>query len=299
MSVSDSAGSGPAAGAWSLAGRVALITGASRGIGKAIALGLAAEGCAVAVAAKTVDPDPRLPGTVGETVAAIEAAGGRGLAIRMDVRDDAMVADGVARTVETFGRLDIVIHNAGALWWKGVADTPANRFDLVMGVNARGGHLLCHHALPHLVEAGGGHVLMMSPPVTLDAVRGKSAYMISKLGMTLTAMAVAAEHRRQGIAANALWPETLVESSATINYRIGNPRLWYKADLVADAALAVLRRAPAERTGQALLCMQVLREAGITDFVPYRCDPDHAPPVLAGGLQLPQVGGKDKSDGTL
>lgn len=296
MSVSSSDGS-PTSD-WSLDGRVALITGASRGIGKVIALKLAAEGCAVAVAAKTVEPDPRLPGTVGETVAEIEAAGGRGLAVRMDVRDDDMVAAGVDRTVETFGRLDIVIHNAGALWWKGVADTPVNRFDLVMGVNARGGHLLCHHALPHLEASGGGHVLMMSPPMVIDAVPGKSAYMISKLGMTLTAMAVAAEHGHKGIAANALWPETLVESAATINYRIGNRQLWYKAELVADAAMAVLRRAPAERSGQALLCMQVLREAGVTDFVPYRCDPDHEPPVLAGAFRLPQVGGKDKSDGT-
>ncbi len=293
MSVSDS--NGP----WGLAGRVALITGASRGIGKSIALKLAAEGCAVAVAAKTVEPDPRLPGTVGETVAAIEAGGGRGLALRMDVRDDDMIADGVARTVEAFGRIDIVIHNAGALWWKGVAETPANRFDLVMGVNARGGHLLCHHALPHLEAAGGGHVLMMSPPLALETVPGKSAYMISKLGMTLTAMAIAAEYRGRGIAANALWPETLVETAATINYRIGNPKLWYKAALVADAAMAVLRRAPAEQTGEALLCMQVLRDAGVDDFVPYRCDPDHEPPVIMSGVRLPEVGGKHKGDGTL
>lgn len=284
---------------WTLDGKVALITGASRGIGKVIALKLAAEGCAVAVAAKTVDPDPRLPGTVGQTVAEVEDAGGRGLAVPMDVRDDAQVAAGVARTVETFGRLDVVIHNAGALWWKGVADTPVNRFDLVMGVNARGGHLLCHHALPHLEASGGGHVLMMSPPVVLDAVPGKSAYMISKLGMTLTAMAIAAEYEAKGIAANALWPETLVESAATINYRIGNRSLWYKADLVADAALEILRTAPRARTGQALLCMEVLRAAGVTDFVPYRCDPNHEPPVLAGAFKLPAVGGKDKSDGSM
>lgn len=294
MSASESTTAG-----WTLAGKAALITGASRGIGKVIAQKLAAEGCAVAVAAKTVEPDPRLPGTVGQTVAAIERAGGRALAVPMDVRDDGMVADGVAATVGAFGRLDIVIHNAGALWWKGVADTPANRFDLVMGVNARGGHLLCHHALPHLEAAGGGHVLMMSPPLVIDAVPGKSAYMISKLGMTLTAMAIAAEYRSRGIAANALWPETLVESSATINYRIGNPRLWYRAELVADAAMAVLRTPPAERTGKALLCMQVLRAAGVRDFTGYRCDPDHEPPVLAGAFRLPEVGGKDKGDGRL
>lgn len=284
---------------YTLDGKVALITGASRGIGKAIALALAREGCAVAVAAKTVDPDPRLPGTIGETVEAIEAIGGKGLAVAMDVRDDHQIAAGVAATIARFGRLDIVIHNAGALWWKGVADTPADRFDLVMDINARGAHLLAHHALPHLKAAGGGHVLVMSPPIIIDAVPGKSAYMTSKFGMTLCAMALAAEHRHDGIAANALWPETLVESAATINYRIGNPQTWYKAELVADAALAVLRTPPSERTGQALLCMEVLREAGVTDFVPYRCDPDHEPPVLAGAFKLPAVGGKDRSDGRM
>lgn len=288
-----------ASDAWTLDGKVALITGASRGIGKALAVTLARAGCRVAVAAKTIEPDPRLPGTVGETVEAIEAVGGQGLAVRMDVREDAEVAAGVKATVDRFGRLDIVVHNAGALWWKGVADTPVNRFDLVMGVNARGGHLLCHHALPHLRAAGGGHVLMMSPPVVLDAVPGKSAYMISKLGMTLTAMAIAAEHRTDGIAANALWPETLVESAATVNYRIGNPKLWYRAELVADAALAVLSTPPTDRTGKALLCMEVLCAAGVEDFTPYRCDPAHEPPVLAGAFRLPAVGGKDKSDGSI
>lgn len=284
---------------WTLTGKVALITGASRGIGKEIAVALARAGCRVAVAAKTVEPDPRLPGTIGETVEAIEAAGSEGLAVKMDVRDDAQIEAGVAATVERFGRLDIVIHNAGALWWKGVADTPASRFDLVMGVNARAAHLLAHHALPHLVAAGQGHVLVMSPPVVLEGVPGKSAYMTSKFGMTLCALAIAAEHRADHIAANALWPETLVESAATINYRIGNPSTWYKAALVADAAIAVLSTPPDERTGQTLLCMEVLREAGVEDFVPYRCDPDHEPPVLAGAFKLPAVGGKDKSDGTI
>lgn len=284
---------------WHLQGKVALITGGSRGIGKAIALALAREGCKVAVAAKTVDPDPRLPGTIGETAEAIEAIGGEALAVAMDVRVDHQIRAGVAATVERFGRLDIIIHNAGALWWKGVADTPADRFDLVMGVNARGAHLLAHHALPHLRAAGGGHVLVMSPPIMVEAVPGKSAYMTSKFGMTLCAMAIAVEHRVDGIAANALWPETLVETAATINYRIGSPETWYKAELVADAALVVLRTPPAQRTGQALLCMDVLREAGVDDFVPYRCHPDHEPPVLAGAFKLPPVGGKSKSDGRI
>ncbi|MCA9537527.1 MAG: SDR family oxidoreductase [Myxococcales bacterium] len=284
---------------WKLEGKVALITGASRGIGRAIAERLAREGVKLALAAKTVEPDPRLPGTLHDVAAAVKAAGSEALVVQMDVRDDAAVAAGVAATVERFGRLDIAIHNAGALWWKPIEHTAADRFDLVMGVNARGAHLLAHHAIRHLRAAGGGHFLVMSPPILLASLVGKSAYMLSKLGMTMTAMALADEGRRDGIAANALWPETLVESAATVNYRIGNPSLWYKADLVADAAYEVLRTPPRERTGQALLCMRVLQEAGVTDLTPYRCDPNSEPPVLDPSFALPQVGGKDKSDGTL
>lgn len=284
---------------WTLQDKVVLLTGGSRGIGRSLAVALAREGAKVAVAAKTIEPNPRLPGTLGETVEAIEAVGGQGLAIRMDVRDDAAISAGVAATVERFGGLHIVIHNAGALWWKPVADTPARRFDLVMDVNARAAHLLCHHALPHLKAAGGGHVLTMSPPLMPHAVAWKSAYMISKFGMTITAMGVAEEHRADGIGANALWPETLVGTAATINYQIGNARHWYKPELVADAAVAILRRPPLEQTGQALLCLEVLRAAGVTDFVPYRFDPEHEPPILDELSKLPRVGGKETSDGQI
>lgn len=269
--------------------KVAIVTGAARGIGAAIARTLARDGARVVV----VD----VP-AAGEQLTKV-ANEIRGTALQLDITADDATERIVQHVRERYGRLDVVIHNAGALWWKGVADTPADRFDLVMGVNARGAHLLAHHALPHLKAAGGGHVLVMSPPIIVDAVPGKSAYMTSKFGMTLCAMAIAAEHHHDGIAANALWPETLVESAATVNYRIGNPQTWYKAELVADAALAVLRTPPSARTGQALLCMEVLREAGVIDFVPYRCDPDHEPPVLAGAFKLPAVGGKTRSDGRI
>lgn len=282
----------------SLEGKVALITGASRGIGRAIALRLAKEGVRVAVAAKTVTPHPTLPGTIGETAEACEALGTEALAVRMNVRNDDDVAAGVADTVARFGRIDMAIHNAGALWWKPIADTPIRRFDMVMDVNVRGAHSLAIHTLPHLKAAGGGHFLVMSPPVVLEALPGKTAYLISKYGMTMVAMGLAAEHKADNIAANALWPETAIESAATIHFKLGTPAMWYKADLVADATYEVVRQPPAERTGQALLVMDVMREAGVTDFTPYRCDPNSEPPLFTV-TDIPRAGGDEKAGGQI
>lgn len=279
-----------------LEGKVALITGASRGIGKAVALRLAKAGCAIVVAAKTTEPHPKLPGTIHDTAAACEALGAGALAVKMDVRDPRQIDLGVAAAVSAFGRLDIVIHNAGALWWKPLVDTPVSKFDLVMDVNARGAYALAHAAVPHLKAAGGGHFLTMSPPIDARLMKGKIAYLISKFGMTMTAMGVAAEHAKDNIAGNALWPETAIESAATRNFGFGRPEHWYKADIVADATFEVVRRPPAERTGQALLVMQVLRDAGVTDFVPYRCVADSEPPIL-NALMMPRAGGQEQAGG--
>ncbi|MEZ4469468.1 MAG: SDR family oxidoreductase [bacterium] len=281
-----------------LEGKVALITGASRGIGRAVAERLAQAGCRIAVAAKTVEPHPELEGTIGETVAAVEALGVEALAVQMDVRDPVAVAAGVEATVARFGRLDIAIHNAGALWWKPIMDTPANRYDLVDQVNARAAHLLAHAAIPHLKAAGGGHFLTMSPPIMTDAIGGKTAYMISKFGMTMVALGVAAEHARDGIAGNALWPETAIESAATKHFKFGTPAMWYKAELVADATYAVVRQDPRALTGQALWVMEVMRGAGVTDFVPYRCDPAHEPPPI-NAMRMPRAGGRETAGGKI
>lgn len=280
----------------SLEGKVAIITGASRGIGKAIALRLAREGCRVVVAAKTTEPHPKLPGTIHDTARECEALGSEALAVKMDVRDEAQVAAGVRAAVERFGRLDIAIHNAGALWWKPIVDTPVRKYDLVNEVNARAAYALAYHALPHLEAAGGGHFLTLSPPVALDALPGKVAYLVSKFGMTMVALGVAAEHRADNIAGNALWPETAIESAATINFGLGGPSMWYKADIVADAAWEIVRRPPLERTGQALLVLDVLREAGVTDFTKYRCDPESEPPIL-NVAALPRAGGGERAGG--
>lgn len=282
----------------SLDGKVALITGASRGIGKAIALRLAKEGVHIAVASKTVEPHPKLPGTIHETADAVRQLGVKAAAIRMDVRDTSEIESGVEQTVSELGRLDIAIHNAGALWWKPILDTPPKKFDLVHEVNARGAFGLAHFAIPHMIKSGGGHFLVMSPPIDLRAVTGKTAYVMSKFGMTMVALGVAEEHRKDNVAGNALWPDTAIESAATQNFGLGTPSEWYKADIVADATYEMVRRAPSERTGQAMLVLDVLREAGITDFIPYRCDPNSEPPILTVS-DLPRAGGKELAGGAI
>ena len=262
-------------------GRVAVVTGASRGIGKAISLRLAQEGCDVVVAAKTADPNPKLPGTIGETASEIEALGRRALAVRCDVREEASVQDMAKRTLDTFGRVDFLINNAGALWWMDLAQTPLRRFDLVMGVNARGAFSCTQAFLPAMVEQGYGHILMMSPPIQPEAAAHKIAYMISKFGMTLIAHGLAAEVSEQNVACNALWPATMVESLAVINFGLGDPSMWRKPDILCDATVAVFKREPRTFTGHALIDEDFLREhEGVTDFSVYRCDPNVEPPRL-------------------
>jgi citronellol/citronellal dehydrogenase len=276
--------------------KVAIITGASRGIGKAIALRLAGEGYRIVAAAKTSDPDPRLPGTIHDTVRECEALGVEALAVKMDVRDPAQVEAGVRAAVERFGRLDVAVHNAGALWWKPILETPVRKYDLVNEVNVRGAYALAYSALPHLVAAGGGHFVTLSPPVSLDALGGKCAYLISKFGMTMVALGVAAEHRRDNVAGVALWPETAIETAATVNFGLGGPSTWYKAEIVADALWEILKRPPLDYTGRALLVLDALREVGVTDFTKYRCDPNSEPPIL-DVYGLPRAGGNERADG--
>jgi citronellol/citronellal dehydrogenase len=260
------------------AGRVAMVTGASRGVGKALALRLAAEGCDVVVAAKTVTPDPRLPGTIGETAREVEALGRRALAAELDVRDDAAIERVVKQTLAEFGQIDFLVNNAGALYWRSVAETEMKRFDLVMGVNARGAFACARHVLPSMLARRFGHILMLSPPVDPHAGAGKVAYALSKFGMTLVAQGIAEEVRGQGVAANALWPATLLESQATIRWGLGDRSLWRKPDIVADAMVAIFSKPPDALTGQSLIDEDFLRAEGVTDFARYRCDPDKEPP---------------------
>ncbi len=268
------------------AGRVAMVTGASRGVGKALALRLGAEGCDVVVAAKTAAPDPKLPGTIHDTAREIEALGRRALAAPLDVRDDVAVERVVKQALEHFGQIDFLVNNAGALYWRSVAETEMKRFDLVMGVNARGAFACTRHVLPSMLARKFGHILMLSPPVEPRAGAGKVAYALSKFGMTLVAQGVAEEVRGQGVAANALWPATMLESQATIRWGLGDRSLWRTPEIVADAMVAIFAKPPDTMTGQALIDEDFLRGEGVTDFSRYRCDPDKEPPRVGFDFKL-------------
>jgi citronellol/citronellal dehydrogenase len=262
----------------SLKDRVAIITGASRGIGRAIALGLARQGCAVVIAAKSITSTDKLPGSIHTVAAEVEALGGTALPIQVDVRDEQQVAALAARTRERFGRIDILVNNAGALWWKPLDETPAKRFDLVMGVNARAAFFCCQAVLPAMKEQRFGHIINLSPPFDPAMVPGRIAYTISKLGMTLLTFGLAQEVKAHHIAVNSLWPVTIIESQASINHALGTPAMWRKPDILVDCVLRLVAKDPSEVTGQALLDEDFLRAEGVTDFSGYACVPGSQPP---------------------
>jgi|SRR5579871_1422583 len=256
-----------------LKGRVAIVTGSSRGIGKALALRLAREGAAVTIAAKTEQSSERLPGSIHETAEAIRAAGGRALAIAADVRDEDAIRNMIERTVTEFGRLDILVNNAGAIWAQPILQTPPKRFDLMMGINVRAAYIASYYALPHMVEQQWGHILNMCPRLTNEPSPGKVAYMISKLGMARLAIGLAEEHRGDNIAANTLWPRTIIESQASINWQMADRSQWRTPEIVCDASLAIFAQEPRSCTGREWIDEDALRElAGITDFHHYWCE---------------------------
>ena len=267
-----------------LQGKVAIVTGASRGIGRAIALGLACSGAHVVIAAKSAESNARLPGSIHSVAGEVEALGGQALPVQVDVRDEAQIETMVARTLERFGRIDILVNNAGALWWKPLLETPAKRFDLVMGVNARAAFLCSRAVLPSMISQRFGHVINMSPPMDLAMVPGRVAYAISKLGMTLLTLGLAAEVKEHGIAVNSLWPVTIIESQASINHGLGTPAAWRKPDILVDCVLRLVRKGPSEVTGQALLDEDFLRSEGVTDFGGYACVPGAEPARMSWAM---------------
>ncbi len=252
-----------------LEGRVAVITGASRGIGRALALRLAREGADIVVAAKSEQPTEKLPGTIYETAAEVERLGRRALPVRVDVRSEEDVARMAEQAMERFGRIDILINNAGALWWKPVLETPPKRFDLLIGVNVRAAYLCAYYVLPHMKRQGWGHIINMAPGISTHANPGMVAYMIAKTGMARLAIGIAEEHRQDNIAANALWPVAPIETAAVINNRLGERDQWRTPDILCDAVMAILSQEPSRCTGRQLTDEQILREAGITDFDRY------------------------------
>ena len=261
--------------------KVAVVTGASRGIGRELALGLAREGYRVAIAAKSTESTAKLPGSIHTVAEEVEQLGGQALPIAIDLRDEAAIERMAAQVVERFGRIDVLINNAGALWWQSLLNTPAKRFDLVMSVNARAAFLCCRAVLPHMIERKSGHIVNMSPPLDLAMVPGRIAYSISKLGMTLLTHGLAEEVRPHNIAVNSLWPTTIIESQASINHCLGTRAMWRQPAILVDCVLRLLRKEPAEITGQALLDEDFLRAEGVTDFSGYACVPGTNPPRLS------------------
>jgi citronellol/citronellal dehydrogenase len=267
-----------------LQGRVAVVTGASRGIGRAIALGLARVGCAVVIAAKSTTSSEKLPGSIYTVAQEIEALGGQALPVQVDVRHEEQIDMMAAKTRERFGRIDILVNNAGALWWQPLTETPAKRFDLVMSVNARAAFLCCRAVLPVMIERRWGHIINLSPPLDLTMVPGRIAYSISKLGMTLLTHGLAEEVRASNIAVNSLWPVTIIESQASINHHLGTQAMWRKPDILVECVLRLVRKEPHETTGQSLLDEDFLRAEGVTDFSGYACVPGTEPPRLSWSM---------------
>jgi citronellol/citronellal dehydrogenase len=260
-----------------LTGKVAVVTGASRGIGRAVALALAREGADIVVAAKTSEPHPKLPGTIHATAGEVRALGRRALAVACNVREYEDVERLRRETVAGLGRVDVLVNNAGAIHWADVGDFPPGKFDLVMGVNVRAAYLCSRAFLPYLRETRG-HIVMMSPPVNVAKLAGKGPYLVSKMGMTMLAHAIAQEESAQGVKANALWPVTLIESEATRHFEMGSPDQWRKPSVVADAVVELVT---SDLTGRAVYDEDILRERrGLSDFSAYSCTPGANPPPL-------------------
>ena len=259
----------------SLAGKTLFITGASRGIGLAIALRAARDGANVVVAAKTTDPHPRLPGTIHTAAAQLEAAGGRALPLAVDIRFEEQVRSAVGQAVERFGGIDILVNNASAISLTGTLETSMKRFDLMMGVNVRGTFLCSQACIPYLAKASNPHILTLCPPPELrpEWLAPHLAYTISKFGMSLCVMGLAAELRSAGIAVNALWPRTII-ATAALNVIAGAATSAARTpQIVADAAHWILTGDSRGMTGRFLLDEAVLAESGCTDLSGYAVKP--------------------------
>ena len=259
-----------------LQGKTLFITGGTRGIGHAIGLRAARDGANVVIAAKTVEPHPKLPGTIHSAAADMDAAGGQGLGIQCDIRDEDQIAAAVEQTVETFGGIDICINNASAISLTGTMQTPMKRYDLMHQINARGTFATTQACIPHLRRAENPHVLTLASPLNMDPkwFRNHTAYTMAKYGMSMCVLGMSAEFEDEGIAINALWPATLIATAAIAmipGVDLGNGR---KPEIMADAAHAILTRPAKGCTGNFFIDEAVLAEAGVTDLSGYAVDPE-------------------------
>ncbi|MFV8752506.1 SDR family oxidoreductase [Nannocystaceae bacterium ST9] len=264
----------------SLAGKTLFITGASRGIGLAIALRAAKDGANIAIAAKTSEPHPNLPGTIHSAAKEIEAAGGRALPLVVDIRHEDQIAAAVAQTVGTFGGIDILINNASAIMLTGTLQTPLKRWDLMHQVNARGTFACSQACIPHLLKAENGHILNISPPLNMNPQWFKShvAYTMAKYGMSMCALGMAAEFAGK-LGVNALWPRTAIATAAVKNLLGGDNaiRQCRTVDIMSDAAHEILTRKGRECSGNFFIDEDLLRSTGVEDFSRYAIDPTLEP----------------------
>lgn len=260
-----------------LKNKTVFISGASRGIGKEIGLRLARAGANIVVAAKTDAPHPKLPGTIHSAVEEMEAAGGKALAVAMDVRHEDAVDQAVTQAVEAFGGIDILVNNASAISLTGTLQTPMKVYDLMHHVNVRGTYLLSQKCLPHLLKSSHAHILNLAPPLNMDAkwFKGHVAYTMTKYGMSMCVLGMAAEFAHTNISINALWPKTTIATAAVANLPGGELLLQRSRHpaIMADAAFEILRTPPGEMTSQFFIDEDVLRDAGVTDFSHYAVDP--------------------------
>jgi len=252
------------------------MSGGSRGIGLAIAKRAAADGANIAIAAKTAEPHPKLPGTVYTAAKEIEAAGGKALPLICDIRHEQQVTDAVQKTVDTFGGIDICINNASAISLTDTANTPMKRYDLMNEVNTRGTFMVSQKVLPYLQQSAHAHILNLAPPLDMRAqwFKGHVAYTIAKYGMSMCVLGMAAEFKSAGIAVNALWPLTAIDTAAVRNV-IGDDKMAMTcrlSSIMADAAHVVLSKNPSTCTGNFFIDEEVLRDEGVTDFSQYQHD---------------------------
>ena len=260
----------------SLKGKTIFITGASRGIGREIALKCARDGANIVVTAKTVEPHAKLPGTIHSVAAEVEAAGGRALALQLDVRDENSLHMAVEAAVAKFGGIDILVNNASAISMTGTLQTPMKRFDLMFGVNVRGTFASSQACIPHLVKAENPHILTLSPPLNLDAkwFRNHTAYTMSKYGMSMCTLGMAAEFAAHGVAVNSLWPRTTIATAAIeMNFPPAILQASRKPAIMADAAYGIFNRDCRKHTGNFYIDEAVLREEGVADFSHYAVNP--------------------------
>ena len=263
----------------SLSGKRIFITGGSRGIGLAIALRAAADGASIAIAAKTADPNPKLPGTIFTAAAEIEAAGGKALALQCDIRDELAIEEAIKKTVDAFGGIDIVINNASAINLTKTDQTPAKRFDLMFDVNVRGTFLTSQAALPHLRQSAkdgrNPHILNLSPPLSMKPIWFKNhvAYTMAKYGMSMCVLGMAEEFKRDGIAVNALWPRTVIDTAALQMIPGIDATAGRTPQILADAAHIILNRDSKECTGNFFVDDLLLASEGITDLEKYSVTP--------------------------